>query len=371
MTTYTVSRDQVKNFLLARSALHSKFASLTEYFDSYTCIQVDPIDVVAKSHELALYNRVHEFKRKQLDQALYDEHTLCEYWMQLYSILPTKFFPYLTARMHSTDSWHADFKQQHQKELKQAYQYIQKHGPTSSLDLAHIPKTSSLGSWGDNKSNTALLRFLWDRGVIMVNHRQGNRKYFDLTTRILPTKLQQQKVTLTQSLQFLYQSAFNYLGIIRTPYLNRFGYQNKLPLKQMLIEDLKKGDVLQLTIPQINTKYYLLKRDLKSFQKLSQTNPHTEINILPPLDPLVIDRQMLADIFQFIYRWEAYTPAKKRQYGFYNMPILYQGNFVGQINLRNENGKLHIKNFHADINSPNFKQVLKAEISSIEVFVKT
>ena len=55
------------------------------------------------------------------------------------------------------------------------------------------------------------------------------------------------------------------------------------------------------------------------------------LEFLAPLDPLFWDKAMIATLWDFRYSWEIYTPAEKRKYGYYTLPILWGEQFIGRI----------------------------------------
>lgn len=364
-----MDKTLVRNFLVNRSLLHRKAKNLTEYFDVFKTIQVDPIKVVARSHELALWNRVENFKVADLDRALYQERELFEYWLQLFSIIPTKYFPFMRLRMSIEEGWRQDFRKSNGKLIENVKLYLQNNGVTSPRQLNHLPKVKSLFSWTANGSRTAALEYLWDRGEAMIHHRERNQRHYELSHKLLPPEIADHIPSVKESREFLLESNFNYLGIVRPAMLARQGYTKQLALRELLGEWVKSGRANLLDIPGIKTKYYILTTDL---EKLGSKNLHTGLNILPPLDPLTIDRQILRDIFDFNYTWEAYVPAAKRKFGYYGMPILYKGNFVGQIELVKENSELRIRNLELKIKRPKeFDGLLKVELEKLAQFVKS
>ncbi len=368
-TTYPISQTNLKHYLLHHSLLSQPNLSLNQVLTHYSCIQVDPIDVVATTHELALFNRVENFTRRDLQQALYQDRILFEYWLQLYSIIPTEFYSHLSARRSIREPWHKQFAQNHAQELNLTRLYIQSHGPTSSFELTHIErKSKALFSWSNTKTNTGLLEYLWDVGELSVHHRVNNRKYYDFTWRLYPTN-QTQSISSLASKEWLLESFFRYFGILRRSQLRRVGYSRTLALDKLFDKWVNQGRVVRLEIPSVGTKYYVLQSQISQLeQSVTSENPQT-INILPPLDPLILDRQALHDIFQFDYTWEAYVPAAKRKFGYYGMPVLYRGEFVGQIELAKSDGGLTIKNSDIKELSTDFRSSLKQEIARVQEFV--
>jgi uncharacterized protein YcaQ len=366
MSTYKVTKPQLQNYLLNRSFFHKKAKTIYEVLDFYKCIQVDPINIVGRSHELALWNRVENFKKEDLYTELYKNNSLFEYWLQLYSFIPTKYYPYFHARFNIKNDWQEDYYEKHKKEIDLALEYITEHGPTGSKDLSHIPFEGHLFSWNSNSSRTALLGFLWDTGKIMVCFRKGNQKYYDLTERVIDKNLLNQKVSEKDSIEFMIKSNFDYLGIVRKPLLGRLGYIRKLGVKDLFEEMQKKNKIVELEIPDVKTKYFILESQIEKLEDLSKENLHEGLNILPPLDPFIIDRKLIKDIFDFDYTWEAYVPASKRKFGYYGMPMLYKGKFVGQVEFEKVEGKVRVKRIEKSEISKVFEKVFAEKREEIE-----
>lgn len=370
----TVTKRELANYLVNRSFLHKKSKSINEVLESLTCIQVDPISVVARNHELALWNRVERFKRSDLYSELYEKRSLFEYWLQLFSIIPVKYYPYFRIRRGHTVNWQKEFIKIHRKEIDEVLRHITEHGVTGARDLAHLPKTASFMSWSTGSSHAAALNFLWDRGDLSIHHRNSNQKYYDLAERIIPKTHYRKIVTKMEATRFFLESQFAYSGVIRTPSMarGRLGYVKNSPIYELFIRGKKNGRILEVNIKDVKTKYTILNNDYEKFKKLSKSNSHYGISILPPLDPLVIDRRLLKDAFDFEYTWEAYVPKSKRRFGYYGMPILYNGEFVGQIDLKKDkNGNLTTLNLATKEKSKEFSKKLKERIGELENFTKT
>lgn len=372
MKYFEVTKQEVKNYLINRSFLIKPADSIEEVIRFYSCIQVDPINVVLRNHEMILYNRVKNFQLKHLQSALYNKRSLFEYWMQLFSILPVESFPYVSARMQSEEGWRDRYKNDHAAQIEATLDFMQKNGVTAPKDLLHIPPGRNLFSWSNGSTRTSLLEYLWDTGYSMIHHRDKNQKYYDLTERILPKEIREKTVTLNESKLFIIRASFYYTGILRTPYLGRAGYARKLGLKSIFNEMYKNGEILQMKVEGKITKYFILRDQLKEFRQHSNKMKHTRLHILAPLDPITIDRSILKDFFNFSYTWEVYTPPTKRKIGYYNMPILYKGEFIGQIDMKKTpDKKLHVLNLHLEKNNKRIGLRLEGYIKSLENFLQS
>lgn len=203
----------------------------------------------------------------------------------------------------------------------------------------------------------------------MIHHREGNQKYYDLTERLQRHSLPE--TTMADSLDFILESNFDYLGVVRRPFLGRLGYSNKIstPIKQRFDRWLKQGKIIPLEIAHARSPYFILERQLDSLRSLGKERLHETLHIIPPLDPLIIDRRLLREAWNFEYTWEAYTPPAKRKFGYYGMPLLYQGNFVGQVELRKNDTGIDVVKLHAPKTGRHFHKAFENILEELTHFV--
>ena len=106
----------------------------------------------------------------------------------------------------------------------------------------------------------------------------------------------------------------------------------------------EKGRIKKIAIQGIKEPFYVP----KNFSRyMNVPAPEDYARFIAPLDNLMWDRQMLQKLFDFEYRWEVYTPAPKRKYGYYVLPVLYNGNFVARFepDYAGKIGKFIVKNW--------------------------
>ena len=67
---------------------------------------------------------------------------------------------------------------------------------------------------------------------------------------------------------------------------------------------------------------------------------HRGVKFISPFDPIVWDRIRFEEVWGWPYRFEAYTPAKKRIRGYYAMPLLWRDDIIGWTNINRSKSEL-------------------------------
>lgn len=160
----------------------------------------------------------------------------------------------------------------------------------------------------------------------------------------------------------------------------RFGWQkmNASERRMAITQRVDTGTVIPLEIEGVKRPYYILASDLdrlKSHESNEIDNKswsEGHIRFLPPLDSLLWRRERVADLFNFSYKWEIYTPKEKRQYGYYTMPILAGDRLIGRIDPRLDRAenKLHINLLQVEPDIKLTKQLRRKLDIAIESFAE-
>jgi len=96
------------------------------------------------------------------------------------------------------------------------------------------------------------------------------------------------------------------------------------------------------------------------------------VRLLAPFDPVVWDRRRFELLWGWAYRFEAYTPAAKRQLGYYALPLLWRDRVVGWGNVSMTGGQLQAVFGYVASRPPRdraFKRELEAEVERMRVFL--
>jgi uncharacterized protein YcaQ len=346
MSPKEFSQEAVRRFLILKQGfLQNRGKNGTrKAIIQLECTQIDPISVIHPNHHLVLHNRIADYKPSYLEELLYKDRTAFEYWCNEKSIIPIEDFPYFHYRMQNPQKFHSPFYERikaQSKELTSEIRYvlseIEKHGPLSYGEFEQKGKVKG-------KLATKVLNLLWDCGDLMIHHVEGNRRYYDLTERLLPSNIKAKVASCTEYEQFMIQKYMKAYGLVDIRDW-RFGWLAlKTPERKNIIKRMIEEDKLSpIKIEGVKHTYYILSEYLPLLE--NHDAPECEsILFIAPLDNLLWNRKMISEIFNFNYAWEVYKIPEKRIYGYYVMPILHGTRFIGRIDpkLDRQNKKMII-----------------------------
>jgi len=342
-----VTKESVRRFLVSMQDFLMKRRGkdgTLEAVKALECIQADPINVVHRNQHLVLHNRVTDYKPSYLEDLLYKDRRLFEYWCNEKSIIPIEDFPYFRYRMQNPSQYHSPFYERiksKRKELKNEISYVlsevKKQGPLSAREFEKKGKIKG-------KVATSVLHILWDCGDFMIHHVEGNRRYYDLTENVLPPNIDVETLSKEEYEQFMIHKYMRACRLIDTRDW-RFGWLSlKASERKSIIKEMAREDRLHpIQVEDAKHTYYVLDEHLR-FLDNSDKPLNDGICFVAPLDNLLWNRRMISEIFDFNYAWEVYKVPEKRIYGYYVMPILYGTRFIGRIDpkLDRQNKKMII-----------------------------
>jgi uncharacterized protein YcaQ len=191
----TITGRQARRFLLShhrllpRRSLRGKQGAL-DYVRHVNCIQHDPINVVGQNPHLVLQSRVRGYKPAMLDALLYEERKLLDGFDKQMSIYPVEDWPDFAIYREDMGDNYARYEStvKAAKLMEWVKKEIETRGPLSSLDLDEETRVEWWLS-GNTRAVRIALDTLFMSGDIVVHHRIGARRYFELSQRVLPRKL--------------------------------------------------------------------------------------------------------------------------------------------------------------------------------------
>lgn len=327
-------------------------------------VQIDTISVVERAHHHVLFSRVPKFHTEMINQLLL-KRDIFEYWSHAAAFLPIDDYrfslPYKTAIKSGQTHWYKDPDTQlMQKLLAQ----IRAEGPLRSRDVeAKAPKRAG---WWDWKPAKKALEQLYMQGDLMVSDREGFQKTYDLTERVLPDGINTTLPTTEEFAQHMLQQQLRCHGFVT---LKGITYLRRSPVLRQAVKALVNEQVLAGALEKIklpSSDVCLIEAGAleRALPRLSQ-----RLLILSPFDNAVIQRDRLRALFNFDYQIECYVPAPKRQYGYFCLPLLFQGIFVGRMDCKahRKTAVLEIKAVYLELEGVD-EALLKAFVEAIKRF---
>lgn len=361
---YELTLRELRLFLLYKQGLLGdyRFAGkdgALAYVRQAGCIQYDPIDICGRNAELTLHSRVKGVKKEDLYDLLYRDHALVDYTDKEQSILPAEDWPYL-------ERWRETARRSGQRfagvaELTdQALAYIAEHGAVSADELpiqGAIRWNSAIhwsGNWhGESKAARSVLEQLYSEGRLIIHHRVGTRRYYDLAERHIPQEILRAPDPNRETAEHIKWGICRRIGAMGVLWDRRSDsllgiWGMDTPQRRRAFAELAEAEtILPLEARETGEIFYMLASDVPLLDAaLSARTLKRRCEFIAPLDPLLWDRNMVEAIFGFRYRWEIYTPAAKRQYGYYVLPMIWGDGFAGRVEAAADrsNGVLRVKN---------------------------
>ena len=349
MIVNMLNKTQAKQFILAKQGLlgASRFtgkAGAYAYVRQTGCIQYDPVDVCGKNAELTLQSRVKGFRKSMLAELLYKDRLLVDYADKELSIWPTEDWPYFAPYRERSKALGATFEGLAELEEK-AIAYIRENGPVSSDTLpveGEIFWHSSMhwsGNW-HRKSQAArsVLEQLYTDGTLIIHHKNGSREFYDLAERYLEESLLKSDLLCEDEETLLCWRVRRRIGAVgllwdknSTAFL---GIALNAEQRRAVLSRLEaSGEILPVRVEGIKPLFYYQKEDAPLMEAVltGTADAKPRMEFLAPLDPMLWDKALVEALWNFRYSWEIYTPADKRKYGYYTLPVLWGEDFIGRI----------------------------------------
>lgn len=331
-------RARMKDVLAAIRAMH--------------VLQIDTIHVVARSPYLVLWSRLGEYRQGWLDAHL-AKGNLFEYWAHEASFLPIEDYPLLRHRMLDLDGkgwkYRHDWVEKNRDTIEHVLAVVREHGPVRSADFERLDQGS--GAWWGWKPEKRALEVMLTAGHLMVRRRDNFQRVYDLRERVLPDWDDTMLPDREGAERALVLQAAQALGVATARWIADY-YRTRPGETTQRVEALaREGKLLRIDVAGWKETGYAHPDSAALIEKAAggRIRPrHT--TLLSPFDPLVWDRGRALATFGFDYRLECYTPAPKRVYGYFTLPILHRGRLVGRLDPKahRADGRMEIRSLHLE-----------------------
>ena len=314
-------------------------------------VQLDSINTVARAHDLILFSRRPRYRPKSLKSLYERDRVLFEHWTHDASVVPLEYYRWWRLRMQRDADeliarWRQGRREGFEAQFRDVLTHIRDNGACSSSDVGKDEKKSSGGWWDWHPSKTAL-EYLWRSGALTVVGRDGFKKRYDLTERVLDDAFTNDTPDTKETIDWCCNNALDRLGFATSGELAAFWrHATTTETKAWCDKALQRGEVVPVEIQQADGKWRktLMRPETLDDEALDQ--PVTKrLRVLSPFDPALRDRKRAKALFGFDYTIEIFVPEDKRTYGYYVFPILEGDQLVGRVDMKAFRDKdfLHVK----------------------------
>jgi len=314
-----------------------------ETIRALSCVQLDSISAVERSHRIALGSRVGAYPRETVSRLL-GKGRVFEYWAHEACLLPVEDWPLFRTVMSQHHPWRGDVISEHPALAQEVRAAVRERGPIASRDF----DGSGPGGMWNWKPAKVMLEALWHRGEVVIAGRvSGFQRLYDLAERVIPREvLAAPEPDEAARLRELTLRAVRARGVLTESgvaehWRLRGGATRIRPHVDALVREgvLERVRVEDGGAPVV----------IPAGEDLDPPRPTVAV-LLSPFDNLLWDRNFARRIFGFDHVIEVYKPARERQYGYYVLPFLWRDRIVGRADLKSERraDTLVVKAFHLE-----------------------
>ncbi len=311
---------------------------LTATIENLGVVQIDSVNVFERSHYMPLFARLGPYDSGILDRILLEPHspaTHVEYWAHEAAFLPVESWPLWQWKMRAARERHGRpgaWLDEHRDLAANLVARLHAEGPSTFSQLEG-PREKRRGSWWDWSDVKTTLEHLFEGGVITAIGRTNFQRIYAPVADVIPHHLLGVEVSEPDARRALMRDAVRALGVGSLTDIADY-YRFKTAAARVALDQLvDSGDVVEVTVRGWSKNG----RPVPGYMLADATIPARApkvSTVLSPFDPVTWNRDRASRLFGFDYRIEIYTPAAKRVYGYYSLPVLMDDALVARVDLK-------------------------------------
>jgi uncharacterized protein len=298
--------------------------------DHLGAIQIDSVNVLARAHYLPAFSRLGSYPLALLEHEAWGKRpSLFEYWGHMASLMPLALQPLLRWRMARmrvprSDHWGAFARERHDY-IRHVLAEVARRGPVTGGDFAQGPRKSGWWNWSDGKH---ALEWLFAAGLIATKTRRGFERVYDLTERVIPPAvLELPTPTEADAHRALLMIGARAMGVATEGDLRDYFRMPAAETRARLGDLTEAGALQRVEVEGWRQSAYIV-ADARSPRRLAASA------LLSPFDNLIWRRERTERLFGVRIRLEIYTPAHKREHGYYVLPFLLGEMIAARVDLK-------------------------------------
>lgn len=336
MTMKSLTTAQARRFMIRATGLEGAFEDVASALGHLGFVQIDPINVCGRMQDHILRHRVRGYREQDLMRHVHREGLREAFEHHLpdssnLAALPLDAWPHLQramrARERSDSTWSGKLTAEERKLAAHVLARMAEEGPLCSQDIESARKAKN-HAWDSTTLAKSTLQKLFFHGRVLIARRDGLRRYYDLPEKVLPAAVLNEPVPTGEE-------TARWLALLKLR-------QRRLALLKAAELRVIADEVVAVTLEGSKSRLHLLRSDLPLLDDASEA--HGTPKLIAPLDPIIYDRRVTEVLWDFHYRWEVYVPPQKRVRGYYALPLLHRGQFIGHADVKadREAGKLQV-----------------------------
>jgi uncharacterized protein len=381
---FSLSTDQARRILLRAQGFDGALEAvprrrdLTPLVKRLGLLQIDSVNVLVRAHYLPLFSRLGIYSREHLDELSYKQSSrkFFEYWGHEASLIPLEYFRLFRWRMRRAEEGHGVYgslvrlARSKKQFIATILAEVKDRGPTGAGELERAllgKRPAGKRSWWGWSDTKRALEWLFWTGKITTAYRVNFERIYDLTERAFPNQaLEEAELPADEAQRQLVLLATRALGVGTESDLRDYFRLGVAETRQRLNELVAQGDLLRGEVrgwrqPVFSAREIRVPRTVKA------------TGLISPFDPLVWERARTERLFNFRYRIEIYTPAARREHGYYVLPFLHHNRLVGRVDLKAERVRsvLEVRAAHAEpgTDSGEVAHALRPELERLAIWL--
>ena len=315
-------------------------AHLRRLISRIQVLQLDSVSVAVRAHYAPVFSRLGPYDRDVLDRAAWGPRSsrlLAEYWAHEAALMAVDDWPLLRWRMrqYRHGRWGTHIVKANPRLAEDVVAAVAELGPSTAgqieARLQAEPRRKK-GTWWTRSDTKWVAEALFASGVLTTATRVGFARHYDLVERVLPPRVLAREVDDDDAVRELTLRAATALGVGTEADIRDYFRLSPAQVKPAIANLVAAGEIERVEVDGWSAPAYL---------RAGRTVPRLDRGtaLLCPFDPLIFFRPRVERLFGFHYRIEIYTPAAKRQYGYYVWPLLLDGRLVARVDLKADRTK--------------------------------
>ncbi len=293
-------------------------------------VQIDSVNVLVRAQYMPFFSRLGPYPLDLLHRYAYEQRELFEYPVHEASLIPIEHVPMIRHRMKEWKPWRlwSELMAERPEIVNSTKVDIEARGPLAVSDIQD--KGVRYGHWATSTAKL-VLETMFNRGELAISDRINSARRYDLFERVVPDAIADEGVWTAEKAHCeMMQIAVKALGIGTMADCADYYRIKRTDAKNAIDALVERGEVERVHVEGV-------RHDM--FVAPGVEVPNEDIDaraIVSPFDPVAWFRDRLEWLFDFEYRIEIYTPAKKRKYGYYVLPFLLDDRIVGRVDLKSD-----------------------------------